>query len=143
MRVRWTVLAVLAVAVFPGWAPADDAPKEMKYKFVSITVDGKKTPRKDLEDMVLIVKGNKGILKKGDKVISEATAKMDQSQDPWTIDIKITKGKEKGKTFKGIMKEKDGKMTVCWGAPGKDRPTKFSSKKGSGNILEVYELVKE
>jgi uncharacterized protein (TIGR03067 family) len=106
-------------------------------------VDGKKTPKKDLEDMVLIVKGNKGTIKKGEKVISEATAKMDQSKDPWTIDIKITKGKEKGKTFKGIMKAKDGKLTVCWGAPGKDRPTEFKSKKGSGNILEVYEEIKD
>jgi uncharacterized protein (TIGR03067 family) len=143
MKVRWTVLAALAVAVLPWRAPADDAPTEMKYKFLSIIVDGKKTPEKDLKGMVLIVKGNKGIVKKGDMVLSEATATMDQKKDPWTIDIKITKGKEKGKTLKGIMKAKDGKVTVCWGAPGKDRPTEFKSKKGSGNILEVYEEIKD
>src|SRR4029077_13698736 len=113
---------------------ADDAKKEpevMKFKIVSMTVDGKKMPKTDFKDLLLTVTGNKGVMRKGDKVVSESTAKMDQNKTPWTIDVTVTKGEEKGKTYKGIMKEKDGMVTICWGAPDEDRPTDFTCKKGS------------
>jgi uncharacterized protein (TIGR03067 family) len=142
MKTRLMVVAALAVVTLAGRTLAQE---EMKFKILSMTVDGKKVPKKEFKDLVLTVKGNKGVMKKGDKVISEGTSKMDQSKKPWTIDVTFNKGKDKGKTIKGIMnmKEKDGKMTICWGAPGKDRPKDFSSKKGSGNILEVYEPIKD
>jgi uncharacterized protein (TIGR03067 family) len=144
MKTRWTVFGVAALLLVGTQLRADDTKKEvMKFKIVSLKVDGKDIPKKDFKDMVLTVTGNKGVLTKAGKVISEATSKMDQSKDPWTIDITITKGENKGKTLKGIMKEKNGKMTVCWGPPDGDRPKDFSCKKGSKRVLEVYEMIKE
>jgi uncharacterized protein (TIGR03067 family) len=122
---------------------AKDEAKEMRYSYVSVVVDGKKLPKKELKDMVLIVKGNKGTVKKGDKVLHEGTSKMNMETTPWEIDIKVTAGEDKGKTIKGIMEmRKNGTMRVCFGKAGGDRPKKFASKKGSGHVLEVLKPIK-
>jgi uncharacterized protein (TIGR03067 family) len=151
MKTCWLVLGALAVAFVAGpvqakKAKAKDAEKpevqEMKFKYISVIIDGKETPEKELEGMILSVKGDKGVVMKGKKTLFAGTSKMDMTKTPWEIDVTITAGKDKGKVIKGIMEAKDGKMKVCWGAPDKDRPTEFSSKEGSGNVLEVLEELK-
>jgi uncharacterized protein (TIGR03067 family) len=115
----------------------------MKYSYVSVVVDGEKLPKKELKDMVLIVKGNKGTVKKGSKVLYEGTSKVNMDTTPWEIDIKVTAGKGKGQTIKGIMEmTKKGLLRVCFGKQGGDRPKKFASKKGSGHVLEVLKPIK-
>jgi uncharacterized protein (TIGR03067 family) len=148
MKMRWMVVGTLAVLVVAGQLlarkekPKQEAPKVMKFKFISFKNAGKETPKKDLEDMTLTVTGDKGVVKKGDKVVASATSKVDMTKKPWTIDLKMTSGEEKGKTLLGIMKMKDGTMTICFAKPGADRPTEFSSTKDNEHILEVLEEVK-
>jgi uncharacterized protein (TIGR03067 family) len=144
------VAGTLALLVLIGQLQAKEVKKEkpeekaMKFTYVSVVVDGKEMPKEELEGMVLIVKGNKGVVKKGKKILFAGTSKMDMTKTPWTIDVTHTSGKDKGKTMKGIMEmNKDGTMRVCWAPLGKDRPKEFSSKKGSGNILEVVKEVKK
>src|SRR5437016_7850611 len=104
MKARWMVVGTLALLVVAGQLLADkekpekDTPKEMKFKYVSLTVAGEEIPKKALEDMTLTVTGNKGVVKKGDTVLVTATSKMDMTKKPWTIDLEITAGKDKGKT---------------------------------------------
>jgi uncharacterized protein (TIGR03067 family) len=141
------VVGMLAVVIGAGPLVAQkDKPRAerpvMKYKYISIIKDGKEVPKEELKDVILTVTGEKGVIKKGDKVLSEATAKVDTMKTPWTIDLKVTTGEGKGKTFKGIMDMEDGKLRVCWGKPDGARPKEFSSKKGSGQVLEVLEEVK-
>jgi uncharacterized protein (TIGR03067 family) len=146
MKTCWVVAGVLALGLASSGLVAAKGKgeiKSMKYKYVSIEIDGKKTPSSELEGMVLIVTGNKGVVKKGEKVLIEGTSKMDMNKDPATIDVKITKGENAGKTLKGIMKMKDGTMTVCFGKPGGERPKEFSSTEGGGHVLEVLEELKE
>ena len=148
MKMRWLVVGILAVLVVVGQLqarkekPAKEKPKVMKCKFLSIKVAGKDLPKEDLAGMTLTVTGDEGVVKKGDKVIAKATSKVDMDKKPWTIDLKMTEGNDKGKTFKGIMKVKDGKITVCLGKAGGDRPKEFSSTEDNGHILEVLEEVK-
>ena len=47
-------------------------------------------------------------------------------------------GPEKGKTYPGIVKVERDLQTVCFAPPGKQRPTAFESKPGSGNLLQVW-----
>jgi uncharacterized protein (TIGR03067 family) len=146
MKSRCTVVGMLALVFVAGQLRAEDKPQkaapEMKFKYLSIVIDGKEVPKDELKDMLLVVTGNKGVVKKGKKILFEGTSKLDMDKTPWTIDMKVTAGKEKGKTYKGIMEFKDGKGKVCWGKPDGDRPKEFSSTKGSGHVLEVIEEVK-
>jgi len=52
------------------------------------------------------------------------------------------KGPDKGKTLLGIYELSDDAYKVCFAAPGKDRPTEFNSKEGSGNRLIVMKREK-
>jgi uncharacterized protein (TIGR03067 family) len=146
MQMRCTVVGMLALVFVAGQLRAADNPQkdapEMKFKYLSVVIDGKEVPKDQLKDMLLVVKGNKGVVKKGKEVLFEGTSKVDMDKTPWTIDMKVTAGKEKGKSYKGIMEFADGKLKVCWGKPDGDRPKKFSSTKGSGNVLEVLEEMK-
>jgi uncharacterized protein (TIGR03067 family) len=148
MKTRWLVVGMVALVVLAGplsarkEKPKQEAPKVMKFKYVSVKVAGKDMPKKDLEDMTLTVTGNKGVVKKGDKVLGEGTSKVDMTKKPWTIDLKMTEGKDKGKTLLGIMKAKDKTVTLCLGKAGGERPKEFTSTEDNGNILEVLEEVK-
>src|SRR5262249_26311327 len=122
--------------------PPKETPKVMKFKYISIKKAGKEVPKEDLKDMILTVTGNKGVVKKGDKVLGEGTSEVNMDKKPWTIDLTMTAGEGKGKTFKGIMKEDGKTVTLCLGKPGGDRPKEFSSTKENGYILEVLEEVK-
>jgi uncharacterized protein (TIGR03067 family) len=148
MKERWMVVGTLALLVVAGQLLADnekqgkDAPKTTKYKYLSATNAGEEIPKKELEDWILTTDGAKGVLKKGDKVLVAANYKIDRTKTPWTIDLTITEGEDKGKVVKGILEVKDGTMRGCFGKPGKDRPTEFSSTKENGYFLEVLQEVK-
>jgi uncharacterized protein (TIGR03067 family) len=152
MNRRWTTVGTLALLLLASQllairnTPAQDAPKagkeEKKYRFVSLMIAGKELGKEDLKGMVLVLKGDHGTLLKDDKEILTATSKIDRAKKPWTMDIEITSGDEKGKTMKCILEVKDGRMRVCVGKEGGPRPTEFSSTEENGQILEVLEEIK-
>jgi uncharacterized protein (TIGR03067 family) len=143
MKLRVLVVLTAVLLLFSGTQAGEK--KKSTWKFVSIIADGKEVPKKEFEEFTLYIDGDKGVTKKGDKVVSRSTAKIDFEKKPITIDVTITEGKDKGKVLKGIMEFKDeGKIVrICWGGFDKDRPKEFSSKEGSGHILEEMKKVDE
>src|SRR5262249_54437368 len=127
MKVLSAACALLAVVVVAGQPRAGDG-KAVRYKLVSMVIDRQKVPPKDLEGLVLTIKGDKGVMTKGGKVYSEATSTVDMTKKPWTIDLVLTGGEKKGEKLVGIVKEEGDRMTVCFAPEGKPRPTEFSSK---------------
>lgn len=43
-----------------------------------------------------------------------------------------------GKTGFGIYKLENGVFIVCFAPPGKDRPTEFTSKSGTGEVVHIW-----
>ena len=142
------VLALAWFFVEIGSFPAADAPKEDAVKkelarfdgtwgFVSIEVEGMKVPEEEVKKSgKLVIKGGKFTLKEGDSTY-EGTFKVDLSKKPKQIDVTFTEGPDKGKTFLGIYEVEGDTYKNCIGMAGKDRPTEFTSKPGSGHVLEV------
>jgi uncharacterized protein (TIGR03067 family) len=103
-------------------------------------VDGKTDDA--LEGAVRVVEGDKFTIKVGDKAMRAATMKLDPSKKPKWIDITFTDGPEKGKTRLGIYMLDGDTHKICYGDLGKERPTEFVSKPGTGHRLVVFKRAK-
>jgi uncharacterized protein (TIGR03067 family) len=115
---------------------------EGTWQFVSIEIEGKKVPEEQVKNSgKLVLKGDQFTLRQGD-VTYKGTLKVDLTQKPKRIDITFTDGPEKGRTSLGIYELDGDTYKVCIGLTGKDRPTEFASKPGSGHVLEVLKREK-
>ena len=138
---------VLFAAVLLAADPSDDAAKKDLEKFqgnwslISAERDGKKTPEQEAKKIKLTIQGNKFVLRKDSVVISEGTMTFDPSKKPKKIDETISTGPNKGKVFAAIYEIDDEQHKICFAAPGKERPTEFSS--GSGRLLQVWRREKK
>jgi uncharacterized protein (TIGR03067 family) len=140
------VAALVAVGLLAAADAKDDNKKELDrftgtWKAVSETRDGKEVPKDEVEKIKLVVKGESYTLTTGDETI-EGTHKLDPSKSPRTIDAVRTKGPDKDKPLLGIYELTDDTYKACFAPPGKDRPTDFTSKAGSGNRLYTFKKEK-
>jgi uncharacterized protein (TIGR03067 family) len=112
---------------------------EGTWQAVSYALDGQEASVEDMKRFQLIIDtaGKTTAVQDGKPFIA-STTKIDPTADPKTMDITFTLGPDKGRTALAIYKLEGDTMTICRAAPGKDRPTKFSSKPGSGHTLMVY-----
>jgi uncharacterized protein (TIGR03067 family) len=113
-----------------------------KWTPVSVTVDGKTQEEDEIKDRFMVVKGEKATAMYKDKERGTASLKLDPGKSPAHIDSTYQDGPAKGTTLKGIYKFERDMLTICYGGLGKDRPTEFASKPGSGTILVVQKRAK-
>lgn len=145
-------VATLAVSVlvFVRHVGADDAIKKDRqlyagtWQAVSAEANGNKVSEEDAKKIVVINKEDgTWTLEVEGKVVAKGTSKIDPTKKPKTIDLTETEGEDKGKTFLGIYEVKKDSRKVCLAESGKERPTEFSSKPGSGHVLAVFKRVKK
>jgi uncharacterized protein (TIGR03067 family) len=114
------------------------------WRMSSKEEDGKKFSEEEIKDLILTHDGaGKCSVRRGDKVIAEATVKLDPTKKPKTIEIAFTEGDHKGKTVLGIYEIEGDTFRVCVAPPGDGRPATFSAEAGSGRILNVYKREKK
>jgi len=114
------------------------------WKAVSLEIDGNKPiPDDMLEKLQCVIDADgKGTVQFDGATILAATNKIDPTKKPKTLDATFTEGDMKGETSLAIYELKDDTLKYCRATPGKDRPTEFSSKPGSGQTLVVYKRAK-
>ena len=111
-----------------------------KWATASVTVDG--AAEDEIKDRFLAIKGDKATFLDKDKERGTGSMKLDPGKSPAHLDFTYEDGPAKGTTLKGIYKFEGDTLTVCYGGFGKDRPTEFASKAGSGTILIVQKRAK-
>ncbi|MCC6420666.1 MAG: TIGR03067 domain-containing protein [Gemmataceae bacterium] len=103
---------------------------------VSIEIDGKKLPDKEVVGPRLVIQGNNFTLHVEKRTV-KGTFKADPARTPKTIDAHYEEGGKK-MTVLSIYTFQGDTLTVCSAEPGKARPKDFKTAKGDGRELTVY-----
>jgi uncharacterized protein (TIGR03067 family) len=124
----------------------DDGKKELKrfagtWKLESVEIDEGKMAPEMFKDWRLVIKDDGSFTFTIGDQVSKGTFKVDASKKPKTMDITYTEGPKE--TFVGIYELDGDTFKVCLDPTGKNRPTKFESKKGSGYVLELLKREKK
>lgn len=138
------LIALAFVAGIASTIPAaDKSPLDGKWTLLSVTRDGKADD--SLKGATRVHDGGKySVTPPAGSSTAEVsgTATIDTSKTPITIDMKPASGRYKGKTLLGIATVDGDTLTIAFAEPGKERPTSFEAKKGSGVVLAVHKKAK-
>jgi uncharacterized protein (TIGR03067 family) len=145
-----TILAIMVIGVLiAADGSKEDANKKDLEKMqgdwacVSAVMDGQKFSDDDAQSFFRTVKGDEYSLSLFTKTLEKGTFKIDATKKPKTMDGYPSYLKDKSKPNLGIYELDGDKLTTCFAQPGKERPTKFESKEGSGQTLAVWEREKK
>ncbi len=148
------VLAVISMLACLGFLKAaDDAKqdaikKERKkyegtWRVTSLEINGNQASEEDAKKITVVNKlDGVWILQVDGGKITEGTSEIDPTKSPKTIDFMETEGEKKGKPVLGIYELGEDTRKLCFGGPGKERPTDFSAPAGSGRTLVVFKREK-
>lgn len=146
VRNTLTAGAVLLALFVHAPLRADDAKKDVnalqgKWSVVSLTRDGKTEAIS--KDAVRVMDGDAYTMKLHQLLTIKGTFKIDPTTNPKAIETTASTGPYKDKPLLGIYELDGDSLKICYAPSGKDRPTEFSSKAGSGWILTVHKRLKE
>jgi uncharacterized protein (TIGR03067 family) len=132
-------LALIAVVFLAGAdAGKDDAAKKEIDKFqgtwVVVSAEREGQPLDDIKDDKVTFSGDKMTIKTKMRD-QEGTFKLDPTKKPKAIDIKPSEGSEKGQTIQGIYSLEGDRLKFCFARDGKERPSEFATKAGSGLMM--------
>lgn len=88
-----------------------------------------------------ITRGDVTSVVAGPQVMLKARFTLDHSQKPAGVDYVNLEGTNKGKSQAGIYELRGGTLSICMAAPGRPRPTSFSSKAGDGRSYTTWRKV--
>jgi uncharacterized protein (TIGR03067 family) len=143
-RTRWVVLSIVFLAVSGALAADGDVAKkdiaalQGEWTLVSGTADGQPMADAMVKQMKRVCKEDEVTVTLGTQLILKAKITVDPEKKPKTIDYEMTGGVNAGKKQLGIYQLEGDSLRACFGAPGADRPTDFSSKEGDRQTLTVW-----
>jgi uncharacterized protein (TIGR03067 family) len=149
---RTTLAALAALALLALPLAADDkddvVKKEMKalegnWELVSAVQDGDVATLPKDGSLQAIIKGDHITFQAGKTVVLTAAFTLDPAATPKALNLVPSDGDQKGKSMPAIYELKGDEFKLCRADPGKDRPTDFTAKAGSGRFLAVYKRVKK
>ncbi len=142
---RITVLIGLAALAISSASAADDAATKTDaaklqgaWSMVSSSADGQEVPKEMLADSKRICKGDETTVTVGGQLIMKAKFSLEAAKQPKTIDYDVIGGPTKGKKHLGIYELNGDTVKFCFGAPGAERPTDFTSKPGERRTASVW-----
>ncbi len=141
---RITVILFSMALTAVGDSGADATVKDLEkmqgdWAVVSVIRDGVKED--NAQSLFRTVKGHQYTVFLFDKPVGNGTFQIDATKKPKAIDS--FPANLAGKALLGIYQIEGNTIKTCYSPAGKDRPTEFSSKKGSGHTLMAWEREKK
>src|SRR5213593_2388924 len=143
------LIALAAVTISPVSAEDNETVKkdmaqlQGEWSMVSGSADGQTMPDQMLKQMKRICKRDETTTTMAGQLYFKAKITIDPSKKPKTIDYQMTDGFTKGKKQLGIYEVDGDTFRSCFGKPGAERPTDFTSKPGDGRTLSVWKRNKQ
>ena len=120
----------------------DIAQLQGEWSMVSGSADGYALPDAMRETAKRVCKGDETTVTIGAQLLMKAKFTIDPSRKPKIIDYQMIDGPTKGKKQLGIYEVAGDTAKFCFGSPGSERPTDFTSKPGDGRTLSVWKRKK-
>jgi uncharacterized protein (TIGR03067 family) len=111
---------------------------EGEWSMVSAEHAGQVVPETMLKSWKRVARGNETTVTFAGQVMLKATFTVDTSKQPKFIDYTLADGPNKGKQQFGIYELKGDTLRFCFAAPGKDRPSDFTTKPGDDRTLSTW-----
>jgi uncharacterized protein (TIGR03067 family) len=147
MRQR-SLLFVTVACLIAADSPKEDVKKELEslkatWAFASFEANGQKAPDEVIKDFKLSVTGSDLTFKVGAEV-KIVIKQLDGSTNPRIIDLEFKEGAQKGDVLEGIYHVEGDTLKICLHATPNinQRPTEFTGKENSNQILIVFKRVK-
>ena len=137
-------LTALALLVDVAWGQGDEPAKndqaqlQGEWVMVSGQRDGQPFPEELRNSFKRVAKGDETTVTKGGQVFLKATFVLDPSKKPKRIDYSVTGGPYAGNKQLGIYEFEGDQIKFCFSAPGKERPTDFSTKQDDGRTSSTW-----
>jgi uncharacterized protein (TIGR03067 family) len=110
---------------------------------VEMEVEGKAFPLDPDEEWTASYKGDLLTLARGGKPYqTNSIVTLDPAQTPKAMNTWNTEGDTKDKTWPGIYEIDGDTLKVCFAKPGANRPTEFTTNKGTGYLYVEYKRKK-
>jgi uncharacterized protein (TIGR03067 family) len=141
-------IALAAVILSSARAEENEAVKkdmaqlQGEWSMVSGSADGQPMPDEMRKQMKRVCRGDEATTTMAGQLYIKAKITIDPSKKPKTIDYQMTDGFTKGKKQLGIYEVDGDTFSSCFGKPGAERPTEFTSKPGDGRTLSVWKREK-
>jgi uncharacterized protein (TIGR03067 family) len=134
--VKIALFLLLFVAAGEDAARQGIEPLQGTWKFISVQAEGTDIGQDKIKDAGVVIDGDKFVLIP-DKPRQSGTIRVTTDKKPKEIDFVFTEGPDKGKAALAIYEREGQTWKICIAPVGKERPTEFVSKAGTGHVLEV------
>jgi len=139
------LLIALSVGLLIGADASEDKVAKEEFEkleggwvLISAMKDGKSLPEKEIKSLRVTMNSNRFQLEQDGRLIAEGTFTVNAARTPNEINESHTAGRSKGKTYLAIHEIDGDQQKLCFADAGKPRPTEFSSKPGSGHLLQIW-----
>ncbi len=141
------LLLLIGIAVYLGcvgqtWGE-DTKDRELAglqgtWELVSMEIKGNSIPVERMPGRIALIEGTTFTDRNATKIFGKGKIRVDSSGSPKRIDAEFSEGPPAGKTTLAIYELEKETLKACAAEPGEPRPTKFTTKEGSGHMLVVY-----
>jgi uncharacterized protein (TIGR03067 family) len=104
--------------------------------------DGAPLSEEDIKDSKLTIVGDTYDVHVGTTELKKGTQKLHSTKTPKQIDAQDTEGPTVGENLGIYEFTPNGDFRVCFSPTGKERPTEFATKPGSGIFIHVWQRAK-